>query len=249
MNFYGPEAQEPMTVISERISAGEVQLWLLNGWQIKSLAGFAGSLLTPTEMLKSERLGDGDARAFYQGRQVALRMLLAQYLRRNPKSVCLEMDVWGKPRLAPGSDALNFSCSSSNGWSLIAFANEPLGVDVEWQDARFNFEPVAVRFFSEDELALLDASNGAAARQAMFFRLWTRKEAWLKLKGVGLGGLQALKTSNLTAPWLEELCLVNGLVATLAMERPPLFVRRCRLEGELADLEPVKKILSQGGVQ
>jgi 4'-phosphopantetheinyl transferase len=62
-----------------------------------------------------------------------------------------------------------------------------VGVDVERIRTLSDAEGVAGRFFSERESNGLKALS-ANQRPAAFFNLWTRKEAWLKATGDGIGG-------------------------------------------------------------
>jgi amino acid adenylation domain-containing protein len=98
------------------------------------------------------------------------------------------------PRLGLGPDAPLellarlrwFNLSHSDGWALVAVARgREVGVDVERCRAELA-AGIAERFFAPDEVAAL-AAQPPPRRAAMFFTLWTLKEAYAKARGAGLG--------------------------------------------------------------
>jgi 4'-phosphopantetheinyl transferase len=69
-----------------------------------------------------------------------------------------------------------FSLSHGGGWVACAVSNRPVGVDV--QPVRAVKLSLARRFHPQ-ERAWLEGQSPEEQQQA-FFRLWTRKEAWVK---------------------------------------------------------------------
>jgi 4'-phosphopantetheinyl transferase len=59
-----------------------------------------------------------------------------------------------------------------------------VGVDIERIDPQLDFEKLAAHFFSANERCWLQRAS-RHRRRRLFFRLWTRKEAWLKGEGSG----------------------------------------------------------------
>ena len=112
-----------------------------------------------------------------------LRQILGRYLALSPEALHFRYNQNGKPFLK--GKPLFFNLSHSGEWCLCAVAlNFKLGVDIERNDPGLSFEPVAQRFFSPKEIQWLQRSSQQRQRRN-FFRLWTRKEAWLKGKGGG----------------------------------------------------------------
>lgn len=99
----------------------------------------------------------------------------------------------GKPVFA-GRDDHFFSLSHSGRFVLCAFAASPVGADI--QQIR-PFSPGILRRFSSGEQAFFQALP-QEERQAAFFRLWTRKEAWVK--AVSGSRMVSLSGSDVTAP-------------------------------------------------
>jgi len=143
--------------------------------------------LSPDERARADRFRfDRDRARFVAGR-AALRMILGRYLRREPATLRFGYGPQGKPFLAeaPGAD-LRFNLSHSYGLALYAVArSRDVGIDVEKIDPRFE-SGIAEQFFSPREVAALRSLPSAGQTEA-FFACWTRKEAYAKAKGEGLG--------------------------------------------------------------
>ncbi len=89
-----------------------------------------------------------------------------------------KIDAFGKPFLSNG---LFFNISHSEKYVCVAFSNTCIGVDIEI------VKPLKVdgllHFFHQDEQDYMQSSQG---KLDTFYTIWTRKEAYLKAKGVGL---------------------------------------------------------------
>lgn len=95
----------------------------------------------------------------------------------------------GRPELAPRPGAgppLSFNLTHSRGFAACAFREEAaVGIDAEDIRRPINVAEVAARWFTISERLLLDGLP-ESYRVAMFFRIWTLKEAMLKTTGHGL---------------------------------------------------------------
>lgn len=121
---------------------------------------------------------------------LALRRELGALLGTAPADVPLTRTacpVCGGPHGRPSvvGDPLHFSLSHAGDLVLLAFAEVAVGVDVEEYPAASTVEETA-RALHDRERAEL-AALPAAERPAAFTRCWTRKEAYLKGTGTGLG--------------------------------------------------------------
>lgn len=119
--------------------------------------------------------------------QVTLRKLLSGYLGLNPADKKIEFikAKHGKPYLASNSQKIMFNISHSNDYALFAFIkNKEIGIDIEKITDRPYME-LAERFFSKLEFDLLSKLN-PDKQKIGFFKIWTRKEAYLKAIGEGL---------------------------------------------------------------
>lgn len=88
--------------------------------------------------------------------------------------------------------SLHLNLSHSHGLVGVAIASVPVGLDLEWPKPRTSLERAA-RVFAPEEGRYLD-SLPAAERQAVFYTLWTLKEA--ACKAVGLSILPTLKRAH-----------------------------------------------------
>lgn len=118
----------------------------------------------------------------------SLRIILARYLQIQPAGLKFGQNAFGKPHLAGGQDqlGLRFNISHSHDMALLAVArNRDVGVDVEFRRPDFATDEIAQRFFSRLERNQL-AAIAAEQKTEAFFNCWTRKEAYIKARGVGL---------------------------------------------------------------
>jgi 4'-phosphopantetheinyl transferase len=117
-----------------------------------------------------------------------LRAILGCYLTRAPECLSFCYNAHGKPALAGGPDAqaIRFNLSHSDGVALYAVARgREVGIDVERIRCNLAVAEIAERFFSRREDAMLQNIPTEERHQA-FFRVWTRKEAYVKARGEGL---------------------------------------------------------------
>jgi 4'-phosphopantetheinyl transferase len=127
-----------------------------------------------------------------------LRVLLGERLDVDPCEVPFSQTARGKPRLAgPDPAAVCFNVSHSHGLALFALTGRcEVGVDLEHVRPFSDEMGLAERFFTPREAAALRALD-ACGRRETFFRLWTRKEAYLKAHGLGLSfGLERVEVSH-----------------------------------------------------
>jgi len=81
---------------------------------------------------------------------------------------------------------LQCNVSHSHELALLAFSyRRELGVDVEYMRTNIEYEDLARHSFSPNEQAVLLALPPEVRQQA-FFNCWTRKEAYIKARGMGL---------------------------------------------------------------
>jgi 4'-phosphopantetheinyl transferase len=130
--------------------------------------------------------------------EVALRTALGMYLDRPPESLAFALGPGGKPELAgPAGRDVHFSLSHSGDRCAIAVSEEPVGIDVEEIRELPELEGIVRSRFAPDEAAEILTLSGEQRLRA-FYRCWTRKEAYLKATGAGIGGdsLQQVEVST-----------------------------------------------------
>lgn len=154
-------------------------------------------MLSPDEVSRASRFHfDRDRESFIKAHG-ALRIILGAYLRVDGATLTFSAGEFGKPRL--GADlvpALEFNLSHSGAWALLAVAVRPVGIDIEQWNPRVEFLELARHYFSPSEYALLEARTLEHVEEG-FFRIWSRKEAYLKATGCGVAlGLHHFDVSD-----------------------------------------------------
>ncbi len=165
--------------------AEPIVVWLID------LDGASPSAVQVAALSDAERAAIARARtaALRHRRTVALaarRAILAPLLGVHPAEVSYAVGAHGTPSLAaPLADRWHFNASDTGGLGALAVGRHgPLGLDLEHRVVTPDLAAVADRVFAPDELAAWCANHHSAGD--VFFRIWTRKEAYLKALGIGL---------------------------------------------------------------
>lgn len=240
-----------------RPAAGAVDVWAAH---LAAAGPEARALLSDDERARAERFADPAAGARWAAARGILRALLGRALDADPRALRFVAGPHGKPAVAAGEfvfetryvegktrdrpatpaatasaapTRLRFNLSHSGDLALYAVAlDREVGVDVELPRRRpVDVVAVARRALGEDaarRLAALDPAD----RERAFLRAWTRWEAELKCRGVGVGGAQEPSTGP--PPWVRELDPGPPATAALAVEGGPCEVRCWRWLGAAA---------------
>ena len=146
------------------------------------------SALSPDEHARANRFAFHRDRNAYITTRAVLRELLGQYLAMPPDKIQFHYAERGKPAIAPtaGDPPVHFNVSHTRSLALLAFSSDRrLGIDVEFIRPIDNWEDIARRFFSQNELTELRALP-PDQRDEGFYTCWTRKESYIKARGDGL---------------------------------------------------------------
>lgn len=147
------------------------------------VAAAARALLSARERKRADRFVYDRHRRRYTVAQAHLRRVLGQLTGMPPETVRFHYEDKGKPFL-PGGPSFNQSHSEDRLMIAVAGSGR-LGVDIEERRTVRLMLGIADKNFARDEAARLHAAP-ADERRRLFFRIWTRKEAFLKALGVGL---------------------------------------------------------------
>ena len=171
------------------IQRGEVHLWRTQLDLPPAEVAELGVSLCDDERRRAERFHKAVDRDRFTVGRAQLRALLARYMDARPEDIALVAGDHGKPRLrSPDVTWLRFNVSHSADVAVYAVAHGcEVGVDVEQIREDYDFDAVARRLFTDSERASL-AELQSRERTDVFFATWTRKEAYLKAIGTGLGG-------------------------------------------------------------
>ncbi|MCE6950259.1 4'-phosphopantetheinyl transferase superfamily protein [Cereibacter sphaeroides] len=153
-----------------------IELWT---WELDRPGEAA--LLAPDERTRAAAFATETLRARFIAGRSGLRLRLGAHLGLDPARIAFRYNRFGRPELPGGP---SFNLSHCGGLAALALCSSAaVGVDIE--AIRPIERAVATRFFAPSELQALEPLAGADWEQA-FFRLWTRKEAFLKAVGTGL---------------------------------------------------------------
>lgn len=187
-------AAAPTPAIPFALDAGEVHLWLADLDPPTERLGELAAALSPDEWARAARFRRARDRDRWVAARGTMRFILARYAGGDPAALafgracacgdprCAHAD--GKPILA-NDPTIGFSLSHSDGRALLAVARgRRVGADLECDRRTAELLPLARAICAPAELAALPAQEAPRARALL--ALWTRKEAYLKARGLGL---------------------------------------------------------------
>jgi 4'-phosphopantetheinyl transferase len=200
------------------ISPNTVEVWLLRlreGALTQDQSALWRSWLSVEERAKADAFVAERHRQDYIAAHAALRFVIGNFLGIRPDEVSFAVGAKGeKPALArdlgAGTD-LRFNLSHTSGAVLIGVTSGiELGIDIERHRPMEDLEAMARMVMSDVEFDRWKSLE-SAHREAAFYNLWTRKEAYLKAIGLGLyRSLQGV-TVPVSASVLDHPHLVEDL--------------------------------------
>jgi 4'-phosphopantetheinyl transferase len=175
--------------------------------------------LDEAERARTLRMTSDAARRHFAASQAALRQVLTRYIAVAPNQIAFKRGAHGKPFLADVHHSdLQFNLSHSHEWGVVAVApGRELGIDLERVRERAAAPRLVNRFYAEQERATFEAAT-PSDQMRIFFRLWTRKEGYIKATGSGLSvSLRAIDTlaTQQDSTWYEEFSVAADYVACL----------------------------------
>ena len=174
-------------------TSGEAAIWLAD-LDAAEAGDHALAVLSEDERARAARFVFDVHRRRFIACRAWLRQQLGERLTRAPHDLRFEYGPVGKPSLA-GGEALRFNLSHSDRYALLAMAEgAEVGVDIERLRPLSDMDALAERVFSAAERAAL-ASVPAGRQLEAFFAGWTRKEAYIKARGEGIGLLGAIEVA------------------------------------------------------
>ncbi|HWD78077.1 MAG TPA: 4'-phosphopantetheinyl transferase superfamily protein [Kribbella sp.] len=130
----------------------------------------------------------------------------------------------GKVRVR-GHGAVELSVTHSGDLVGVAFADRPVGLDVEKVDPEMEVDGVARLTLSTDEVREVERLSGIEKVRA-FTEYWTRKEAVLKATGEGLrGDLKAAVPTGIQVCGLDVGAEHRAALAVVSAEPPAVNLR------------------------
>jgi 4'-phosphopantetheinyl transferase len=191
------------------LNRGESHLWCISIQSIQDRYPLYWEWLDSEERARASRFHfDKDRERFVLSHGM-LRFLLGHYLGQNPSDVTWQVYEQGKPYIK--NHALQFNLSHSGDLILVGCClDEPLGVDVEHERHIDDPLSIAKRFFHPKEYHGL-SSLPASETLSHFYRVWSCKEAVVKLLGCGIADqlqhfcIKGGQDSKITVEWDKEI--------------------------------------------
>ncbi|MCD8077855.1 MAG: 4'-phosphopantetheinyl transferase superfamily protein [Lachnospiraceae bacterium] len=152
----------------------------LTGWRKQGLPAEAAAALSAERRDRWERQKGHSGALQSAAAELLLRRALREQEIPLPVPWLWERTEGGKP-FVQGLTGITFNLSHSGRYVVCALAREPVGVDVQMIPDRERCATVR-RFCREEMQEVEEAENPAEA----FCRIWTAKEAYLKMRGTGL---------------------------------------------------------------
>lgn len=193
------------------LNGGELHLYRYNLDVSPAVSEDLHHLLSQDEKNRAQRLLDPEKRKLFVAARGQLRTILSRYLSVPPEAITFNYNASGKPALNPDhSSTLNFNLSHSATMAVVVIAdNCSVGVDIEKIDNNLDFQPLAEQYFSSQERCQLQSVPFSRCRRT-FYRLWTAKEACLKLAGTGFS---AAVTNTEAVEYLKHFSVGDQFVA------------------------------------
>ena len=170
----------------------------LKGIGAKAASLGAGMLLQKMAMDLTEGVENTDILFLEEDELLAVlqaRMLSEQ---TSPFSFFYKYGEQGKPQIV--NSPKKFNLSHSGDYVVCGVSNGEVGVDIQkWVPYK---ERTAERFFAKEEWELLQEKD-EQERTELFYRLWSRKEAYGKYTGQGIGSAVGEDFSN-EQKWQEK---------------------------------------------
>ncbi len=170
------------------IQDNEIHIWInylnVHEARIKHLY----PLLSSKEKERSERFKFYKHRKNFIASHGFLHTVLAYYTDTPANEIEFSTSEKGKPSLLKSLNPNNiqFNLSHSNTMAILAVSKKhTLGVDIEYADKKVEWAAISRRFFTKNEQSALFKLPEDEQKDA-FFKIWTRKEAHMKVTGLGL---------------------------------------------------------------
>ena len=175
----------------------------------------AYALLDEDEGERAARFRSAEARDRFVSGRALLKTVLGVRLGRPARAVRLRIEPSGRPVLVDPEARVHFSVSHSGDRVVLAFADREVGVDIERLRALPDALDLARRFFDASEATALE-SEPVERRSDAFLALWTRKEALLKARGLGLADGLCTSVGATAGFDVRRLGVASGYVAAVA---------------------------------
>ncbi len=192
--------------------SGLTDIWRIHvGNDLKIFSDDYARLLTKEERVKANGFNKRIDEYLYLTTRIGLKLILSKYLQCGLDEIKIIQHPFQKPFI---HQKLKFNVSHSGNWSLLAFSNKEVGVDVELMENDFQYQEIMHHSFDEKEIDFIKRNEKPIEA---FYEIWTRKEALLKKTGRGISD-GSLKQDSLANPIATSFKLDEEHIASIATE-------------------------------
>ncbi len=146
--------------------------------------------------------------------EMLARYIISEKIKIQKDKIIIDREGKGKPYLR-GVDKYHFSISHSGG--CIAFVDDTDRIGVDTEKIEKCDIKIAKRFFTPEEYEIINEKENIDEE---FFRVWTQKEAYLKMTGDGIGyGLNKFNVYDKEKKDMFKTYKINNYVISVCSER------------------------------
>lgn len=239
-----------------RLDAQTVHLWWATdrGLDSNTLKELYLQELTEQERVRYQRFMFQKDSDLYLLTRALCRKVLSTYVETSPSSWLFESNAYGKPAVSfpEAGKYLEFNLTNTPGLVACMVSDRyHVGVDAEAFDRKSTTLDIAKRFFSKREFKELQ-THPPEELTRRFFHYWTLKEAYIKVRGMGMSipladfsmvendamGIEVIhhtEGEHTGYHWyfeqcqLEENYLVGMSVRLPDVQKPTIVIREMRL--------------------
>ncbi len=204
------------TLPKARLRQAQLHLWRFRLASSAQILETSVAVLNQEELSRAERLLVPVKKNEFITARACLRRILGHYLGIPAAQVMFQYNEYGKPFLADSPvPELFFNLSHSGGLGLLGILKGcPVGIDVEWIEPGLDYIPLVNRYFDQEEQDFL-LRQPVEKRRHLFYCLWCRKEAILKLHG---GGFRIPMHNQPPPVFLQHYPITPDYVSAVAAE-------------------------------
>lgn len=222
------------------LSNNQIHIWKIDTNQANvNLDTLYNNILSSNERERVDRLrSENDKKRFIISRG-QLRKSLSSYLKVSPSNITFSYNKYGKPSIRSEHNLENIKFNVSHSKNLVVYAitqNREVGIDLEYIRGVSHADKIVRRYFGEEESEFY-YSQPENEKELAFFTLWTRKEAYSKARGMGIGlpgkkfdlnltgSIQSNSRKNIDSDWsLIDIEINSDYFAALAAEGKDLEI-------------------------
>jgi 4'-phosphopantetheinyl transferase len=168
-----------------KIEDHQVHIWQADFETLSVYSEDISKTLSPDELERAKKYKFTKDLEHFILRRYFLRLILSKYCDCQPHELIFRYNSCKKPFIGmPEFKEIKFNLSYSHNLMLVGLCkHDEIGIDIEKTDEIHELENIANESFSPPELKYY---NSKLNKTDTFFKIWTRKEAFIKAKGKGM---------------------------------------------------------------